>query len=317
MTEATRRSLRPLTWTAGPLFLLGFVLAQWVPRPEVHDGMELSAFWARKLSWQGGYDVALAGDSRAYRGLSPDDMARHLPGQRIANFGFPGMGYSPQYLERLAGTLDPDSQNPTVVLCLSANSFRAGAVQRNGFLETLKQHAMPRRIQSGLDRLETLTEPFATEWMLNDWRRAGPPPQTHSRLHPNGWMSTTAQGFTHDAQLAYYKSVLFASDRFSEAAIEAVEAHISKWTRQGIAVFVVRLPIPRTMLALEADFLPVPFTELIMRSERAGATVLSFDMDQYPTYDGSHFVDTVARRFSEDLALAIARHRASREDRTP
>jgi hypothetical protein len=50
------------------------------------------AFWSNKANADAIYDIILMGDSRIYRGLSPEEMATILEDYRILNFGFSAGG---------------------------------------------------------------------------------------------------------------------------------------------------------------------------------------------------------------------------------
>lgn len=60
------------------------------------------SFWLQKANAEARYDIVLLGDSRVYRGISPEDMAIVLDGYEILNFGFSanGLNFSVDYTLR-------------------------------------------------------------------------------------------------------------------------------------------------------------------------------------------------------------------------
>jgi hypothetical protein len=83
-----------------PLLILGSLLRpeETAILPFSYDPMHTTGavserFWVMKAQGMSRYDMILMGDSRVYRGLSPQAMEEVLPGERILNFGFSGGGF--------------------------------------------------------------------------------------------------------------------------------------------------------------------------------------------------------------------------------
>ena len=120
---------------------LGFVVLLGNIRYSDDSGMPENIFRFHKIAWRHEADIVVAGDSRAYIGISPAHLARDLPGNpRVLNFGFNAIGYHAQYRQALLDVLDPKADNPRLLLCVSPRSLTRDSISHNdGFSYTLNK----------------------------------------------------------------------------------------------------------------------------------------------------------------------------------
>lgn len=287
-----------------------FIVAAGSLRPEsqlVNRGMDPRAFWARKASSHGDYDAVLAGDSRVYRGLWPRAIAESMPQIRVINFGFPGTGLSKAYLAAVEKRLDPASPRKLIVLGITPHALTAGAAQANGFLAERGKSVFDRWAAMSLGRGLSYLDPMPPRRLLTKLLGRESPPSFlyYQHFHPDGWVASRRAPEDPQEALEPYRKALEAT-RVSRAVVDELLDAVRRWTSQGIAVCGFRPPTTAAMVALEnacADFDEAGFARAF---RSAGGTWLSFDIERYHTYDGSHLREDSARQLSLDLAARLA-----------
>ncbi|MFW5831780.1 MAG: hypothetical protein ACOCVA_05990, partial [Prolixibacteraceae bacterium] len=103
--------------------------------PEDAEDVKRELFWSRKTFAPPVYDVVLLGDSRLYRGLSPDAMKPHLPDLKILNFGYSNGGLNPTMFEAAEEKLAENNKPKIIVLGISANTVTGYSADNQHFLQ--------------------------------------------------------------------------------------------------------------------------------------------------------------------------------------
>ena len=89
-------------------------------------------FWSKKVHNQQKYDVVFAGDSRVFRGISPnivfEKSKQELSG---INLGFSAAGYSKKYYDFITSKLNTESEKKIIVLGVSPNMFLKESLENN------------------------------------------------------------------------------------------------------------------------------------------------------------------------------------------
>ncbi|BEQ15362.1 hypothetical protein [Desulfoferula mesophila] len=268
--------------------------------------LSTSQFWQLKISQPPVHDLVLAGSSRVFLAVSPRHMARVMPGRSIYNFGFVACSLDSAYLEHASRLLDPGSDAPSMVLCVSPQGFmrRTRTNENFGYLYWSSQPTPNHRLllkQIARDNL----------WGIALARSAG---RNISRLLRrealggyccNGWEASLARRRDPDDYAHRYEQV-YKRQAIDLDMVEEFLDSVQSLQRRGISVFGFRPPGEASMRRVEDLRSGVDFAELARRFDSAGGTWLAVDETRFPTYDGVHMGYKSARRFSRHLARLIA-----------
>ncbi len=285
------------------------VLAVTAARPRDLRGMPVPAFWAHKLLSGPTHDIVLLGDSRTYRGLSPEVMAAEIessaPGLRIFNFGFSSVGLTQDYAAAGAARLDPASPRATLVLGVTPLSLTPRAAVDNGFIDRSARSRRALWLDRWLGIVPHVLAPLpprAWPTLLPQGRRDRV--RYVQDFHADGWVASDKIPARADEAVERYRSAL-GGERVSPAIVADLVAQVAAWQERGITVFALRPPTSAAMRAAEAEI--TGFDEQALRAgiEAAGGHWIAIDPEAYASYDGSHIGSAAARALSADVARAI------------
>lgn len=285
--------------------IVGVAFGSW--RHDDICGMSPGTFWVMKSNWRQCADVVLAGDSRAYRGISPAAMKKYLPDMRILNYGFSGAGFSGAYLRGLEDVLAFDSGRKIIVLGITPHSLTEGAARRNGFLTHIKKSPLEKQMLSLYEPVLHFLRPVESKealGMLTFGRFSTHYFQEYCR---DGWVAAYKLPENANEALKPY-SMIFdpgKSGPVSDDIVNELIKTVAQWRGKGIEVYGFRLPTCSLMLELEAELAKFDEGTFVGKFEIAGGTWLAFDQTGYHTYDGSHLHREAAEKFSGELAQKI------------
>jgi hypothetical protein len=287
----------PHRFTSVLLLSVVVLAATIIGRPRDESGAYPERFWIEKAHWQAIADVVLAGDSRVYRGLSPAEMARHLAGVRIFNFGFSSAGYSPDYLAAIEQVLDPASSRKAIILGITPFSLTPSASRNNGFMENRNRRA------TGLfDRvLEPLfwhLEPMGVGGLVNLIRQHH---HYYEMFHANGWVAGRRVPEVPGDAVDRYGRV-FLGNAVAPSIEDGLLFQVRQWADAGVRVYGFRPPTCRKMVDLENERSGFAEKTFVVRFEAEGGIWLNLDQTAYHTYDGSHLREDAAVELSGDVA---------------
>jgi hypothetical protein len=263
-------------------------------------------FWAQKLLWREQFDIVVAGDSRVYRGVSPEAMERVLPGLRAANFGFSSCALTPPYLQAAESLLDPRSAQPTIILGVTASALTPAAAKDNGFLSLRKLRRFELVQLASVGQVTYFLSPFDLEEVRNLFREE----KTGyvAVWHPDGWVeSRKVPEDPTEAVRVYRRQAKREREkaRVSEPIVAKLLDTVRAWRARGILVYGFRPPTTQAMVDVETKWMKFDEPAFAQRFIDAGGVWLSFPVGQYDSYDGSHLRDDAAVAFSTDLARLV------------
>ncbi|MBN2682572.1 MAG: hypothetical protein JXR58_08690 [Bacteroidales bacterium] len=286
------------------VFLLSAVLLVaggfFLPKPQ-DDKLIQDRFWVKKTHGNNDFDIIIMGDSRAYRGISPEAMQKHLPDCKILNFGY-SSGRINKFMCSEAEKRIALGRKKTVILAISPNTLIPPPVENAHYLE---QYLLPK---------EEIYQRLYFAPLLHFF----------SSVKPSEIFSGKSRKDNNYIQ-KYYDNGFVASHKLKEDTTEALktyekwfkEAAVSRkmikdlleqtedWTKRGITVIAFRIPSSYSMEKLEdslAGFNELELKDLFLK---AGGIWLDFPKNQYHSYDGSHLHFQSAERLSEELGLSI------------
>ncbi|NQU53588.1 MAG: hypothetical protein HQ522_13725, partial [Bacteroidetes bacterium] len=94
-------------------------------------------FWTKKTFAPSKYNVILMGDSRVYRGLSPEVMEEKLSGLKVLNFGFSNGGLNNGMFKAAEEKLIKSEQPKVIILGISPNTITGYTKNNQKYLQEL------------------------------------------------------------------------------------------------------------------------------------------------------------------------------------
>lgn len=263
-------------------------------------GIPAERFWDMKLKWHHCADWVLAGDSRVLMGLCPAAMAVGLPPPRTLNYAFVATAYTPEYLSRVAGVLDPESDHRAIILGITPHALTPHAITISEFEWRRTQSAWERfradvlhncRPIRILDVPTELIPPLQTEWHYRHYTR-------------DGWGGMRRVPEDPDEALETYQA-WFAMSQVDAGMVANLLAFVQEWSAAGTEVYGFRPPTNKAMVALEAAASGFDEAEFVAQFTAAGGNWIETDQYGYVCIDGSHLRLDAAVRFSQDMSAAL------------
>jgi hypothetical protein len=275
-------------------------------------GVLSNMFWAQKRNWHNCADIVIAGDSRIYRGISPNTMQQVLPGYRINNFGFSSIGLSSTYLTAVENVLDSESRQPVIVLGVSPNSLTEGAVRENDFLwrEADTFNASPNFLVLFAHWFRPIKDREAFNICVTIIGCGSKAQLYYQEYFQNGWVASKRIPEFPRRALSIYATV-FDEGRngpVSQRVIEELLQEVERISKQGKQVFGFRPPTSSELVLLEDTKGDFNEREFVDNFEKVGGIWLEVDQNAYHSYDGNH----LERNAAETLSLSLAKMIQSR-----
>jgi len=274
--------------------------------PEV-KGVYEGRFWLMKFHWRSCADVVFAGDSRVCSCIHPAEMNRHLPGLRILNYAFDGVGYYKEYLEAIPKVLDSQSKRKIIILGITPRSLATSAITNDYYKDSkrkTKYHS--NAILTSLDGLLQFLQPMALReifYMPSPGKNQQHFFRNYSR---DGWAGRYMVPEEPGALIDPYRET-FIRNQVSPETINGLLECVRKWRNAGVEVYGFRPPTTSEMLEVERAFSGFDEEFFIASFQAAGGVWLNkADQTIYRTYDGSHLYPDAAEAFSRELARILS-----------
>ncbi len=258
-----------------------------------------NGYFAAKAQHSGRFDAVIAGDSRIYRGVSPEAMSTVLEDKTILNFGFSAAGHSPTFLKAAEAKLDRNGSK-ILVLGITPYSLTEVASVNKHYMENLST-----------TRLKKLTRPMERVWSPEETKRvyqylAGTLDNYRQTPHADGWIESTRVPPDPTIALKTYRN-LFRTRQASQRVQDELFEYIRDAKLRGVRVFAFRPPTTPAMESLENKHSGFDEQEFIPRFIEAGGNWITHeDRFCYTTHDGAHLTATSAVVFSKYLARSIS-----------
>lgn len=277
------------------IFVVGIIK----PQPIVPLAMD--RFWVVKTHTNKKVDIVLMGDSRVYRGLSPQAMHSVLPSYDIFNLGYSSGGLNPTMYEEAEQRLDKSSPNG-IILGITPHSLTFSAGENEQYLQE-KERPFAEILQRR--HLNPHLAFFAPITPVQITQLIEPPSRIYyQEFHDDGWVASWTVSEDPSRALKSYRKTLQETE-ISEDLVKLLFKQTRKWKEKGIIVVGFRPPTTVEMEKLENTFTSFQEQNIAQKFEEAGGIWLSFPLERYHSYDGSHLHKESAIRLSRDLARAI------------
>jgi hypothetical protein len=264
-------------------------------------------FWVLKAQAKTRFDMLLMGDSRVYRGLSPQVMETILPGYRILNYGFSGGGLNPVMYAATEQRLDPHSRQMIIVFGVTPLTLTPRAAKNEHYLQELHRPADYVFLRLYGRPLLDLFKPISLNGVSNASLEKNPQPTKqgyYQEYHDDGWIASWMIPENIRWTLPSFRDI-FSQTSVSQELVQDLMEQTRRWRERGIRVFAFRVPSSQAMVDLENQMSGFDEAAFAEQFESAGGVWLSIPLEPYHSYDGSHLVKQSAIQLSEDLANLI------------
>lgn len=296
-----------LTICLGLLLVVTFCLLR--PKsvdPLVNSRDKADWFWSYKVHSEELCNLIILGDSRLYRGVSPQAMNSVLPDYKIINFGFSSGGLNAQMYREAERRLKDDGSERIIVFAVAPHALTAESAKNEHFLKELnrpKEVVLQRLSYSPLfDFFKPITPERMKKTLFGENQE--PDLYYYQDFYADGWIASHT--IPNDEDRATEKYIdLFLKYQVDEQLLNELYEQTGAWVEAGIKVYAFRPPVSDDMFVLENDLSGFNQESFIATFESRGGTWIDITSHGYKTYDGSHLHRDSAVELSINLAEKI------------
>ena len=271
--------------------IMAFLIAVFRPQKSYSE-FGKDYYWTLKTHPQKKYDVVIYGDSRVYRGVSPEKVSVGT-GLKAFNFGFSSGSMSMQMLDFAEQQLNM-SGSPVMIIGLTPHSLTESAFKDKQFYQEMNRAPYDLFQRLYIDRYLT----FFDKIEPTDMFRLNRTVQENYRT--DGWAECSSESIDLESGLKSYQKV-FENNPIKVDGVKQFCDKIRHWTDRGIHVVVYRPPTFPKMEELENQLTGFDEKEIARQVESAGGVWMEVDKSAYQTYDGSHLMATSAVELSKRI----------------
>lgn len=279
--------------------LLVFIVGFFRPEP-MNSKTSESFFWNNKVNDTKKYNFIISGDSRAYRGVSPDEVETIFKNFEAKNLGFSSGGFNEEIFKLINKYLDTKKSDNIVLICLTPFSLTNSAYESGHIKSLEKNRGFENWKINNLTKRLTFFDPIIPSEIAARYYGYG----YYHKYYENGWIESEKHPKNRDIAPKLYAKE-FANNNFSEKSFQVLLDNIYDLTNKNVKVFTLRMPVYHKLKALEDSL--SGFNEEIVKSRiiNNGGSWLNIQDSLYSTYDGSHLDGESAKLLSRDIAKKI------------
>jgi len=289
------------------IILITAILA--VPFYYLRDEMDTeeikkNRYWIAKATSKKNYPVLFGGDSRVFRGISPDDFEAEFNGFETYNYAFWSNGMGRIYLEGMERKLDTGSNLQLIVLGVSPHSLTPNAAKCDHYRYEMGRSKEQVLQNLYLSKVEKVFAPYGVLELTEKALKKSKPANYRINYHQNGWVESYWIQPDTGYSAQFYEDI-FTDNRISSEVMDVLMEFVERWTRMGIHVAGFRPPTSNTIRMLEHERGGFVEEEFVERFTGAGGMWIPLENDAYKTFDGNHVEHLSAMHLSADLARMI------------
>ncbi|OPY10232.1 MAG: hypothetical protein A4E68_00006 [Syntrophaceae bacterium PtaB.Bin095] len=258
-------------------------------------------FWTWKTHSKNTYDIVVLGDSRVYRGVSPETMKDVLPGYRIFNLGYSSGSLSPLMLAESIKRLNKEGKR-IVILGITPHAMTPKAALDEQFRQEKNRTASEILENIYLAPFLGYFDPTTPIKFLEDIR--GKNKDYREEIYESGWIATSMNPLSPPEAIGRYEQI-FADNRVSPVLVDNIMRQTETWSRERIRVFAFRPPTSPEMVDLESRLSGFDEEEFRQHFIRAGGIWIDVNQPGYRSYDHSHLDRDSAEALSRLIAQAV------------
>jgi hypothetical protein len=262
-------------------------------------------FWINKTFAQAKYDIVIIGDSRVYRGISPNEIKKYFPDKEILNFGYSSARLSNILFRQSINKFSPDCKEKTIIIGVTPNSLITEVNENQHLMENLN---MPREKRYEILYFNNFLKHFEVIKGRDFKQKDTTAPKYIQEYKENGWVASNKLPEDTIEAIDSYRP-WFAENNVSYELINNLLIHIKTWTKQDIKVYGFYMPTSWSMKQLEDSLSGFDQNQFANKFTKAGGKWLNFNNKKYHSFDGSHLDKKSAIEFSNDLANEILKQK--------
>jgi hypothetical protein len=261
-------------------------------------------YWIAKANNKQLYPVVFGGDSRVFRGVSPDDFESGLGGVESYNFAFWSNGMGRVYLEGMEKKVDTASDLRMIVLGVTPHSLTPNAAECSHYRYETGRSKEQVLQNFYLAKLQEIFAPYGAIELAEKVTGRSKPNNYRINYHSNGWVESywIVPDTSYSAQ--FYEEI-FTGNKVSQEVIGTLLEFVERWSEMDIHVVGFRPPTSHAIRRLEREKGGFSEHDFVDSFTAAGGIWIPLSNDAYRTFDGNHLEHLSARRMSEDLARLI------------
>lgn len=272
------------------------------PRPFKNKAQE-THFWIEKTFLAKDVKLLFGGDSRTYRGISPEAFTtRYTDKVEAYNYGYSSAGFSEDYLNFLSSKAV--KANAVFVFGITPHSFTPNGLLNEDLNAILKTPKSEIYLHTYFGTALETVAPFSVKDILNYINKNEATDRYFQYYEPLGWIKSYLIPENNKLALKSYLKV-FNGNKVDEKAIQ----NFLQWTKNqhhaGHTIVAYRPPSSREIESIEDSLSGLNFESFAAQFEQSGGIWLNFSSDGYRSYDGSHLHYQSAIKFTENLADSI------------
>ncbi len=261
--------------------------------------------FAEKTFTKEKFDIIIFGDSRIYRGVSPDEMKKEIgSSEKILNFGYSGGGFSKQIFDAIEKKLDSRGEK-IIILGITPHSLTDDAAGNNQFNEFLNKKREEVIEELYLYKFLNFFEPTS----IADIKMSFDDSVNiyYETYFENGWVASNNKFPNPNEALPLYKKE-FEQGKVNATIVNSLIVQIGIWHSAGITVYAFRPPTTEKMVKLENSMSSFDEKNISDRISAAGGIWLNIPLTGFISYDGSHLNEESAIKLSDTLATLIKKN---------
>ena len=269
------------------------------------ERIDRERFWAVKTHRNDLYDMVLLGDSRTYRGVSPQAMQELLPQLRILNFGYSSLGLTTELVDEAIKKIDTASAKKILVIGVTPYSLTKKAAMNEHFLQEKNRKREDLWQRRYINPLYLKWQ----QWMHPEISAQKSPaingtPIYHQEFYDNGWVGSRTEPENTKIALKIYREE-FKNNQVEPGTINQLAHKTKELVGQGIEVFAYRVPCAIELKQLEDEVSGFAEESFIKQFIEAGGKWITLPDQSFHSYDGSHLTKESAIEMSKLLAKKI------------
>jgi len=259
--------------------------------------LKANYFWLNKFENKTKFDVVVYGDSRTYRGFSPNILLENteLTGY---NYGFTSAGYSNETFELIRLRVDTFT-DPVILLGITPYSLTLNASENKFYHQEIKREGFEKFKRLNIDRKLSFFDRVVVEEYFKPNEEL-----VQQDYEDDGWVASSKALLDTMSGLNSYKFI-FDDNQVSDSIVYLVVQHVSEWVTIGIRVYAYRPPTMNSMVSLEDNKSGFNESFFVADFEKAGGVWINIENDGYVSYDASHLQKESAIELSRSIRKYI------------
>jgi hypothetical protein len=292
-----------ILWSLG-LTIVFLAIGAWYFPDIPTSSMQSDLFWSNKVQPNQQFELVFIGDSRIYRGISPNIIEEELAEIdtfSVFNYGFSSAGLDTAFLDAGAALLNPNSEKRMIVLGITASSLADENLVNAHHWQEKNRHPVEIWQRKNINPYLSFFDPTSPLVLRNAYR--GEKIGYYQNYQQNGWIASDKLP-RDDWKEYWHVQKTYPTVKFSVSVRENLIKKVAQWEAEGIQVFGFRPPAAAHFEAVETKYYPEE--ALKTQFEAVGGTWIEIpNRTSYITYDGNHLEEASAKKLSSFVGKAI------------